>query len=109
MSLCRTLEGANWNRCVNYCTLKTIIILMETIKDLYIARLPRRWAICRSAVQCGQLGICTDDVPSRGKRAAGTTPTALPRDSVTLDDLIFGAATRRTVRCPPVDTASHSR
>jgi len=30
---------------------------------------------------------------------------------VTLDDLIFGAATRRTVRCAPVavDTASHCR
>jgi hypothetical protein len=26
---------------VNYFTLRTIIILMETIKDLYIARLPR--------------------------------------------------------------------
>jgi hypothetical protein len=33
---------------VSYVTLKNIIILMETIKDLYIARLPRRWAICRS-------------------------------------------------------------
>jgi hypothetical protein len=29
-------------------TYRNIIILMEMIKDLYIARLPRRWAICRS-------------------------------------------------------------
>jgi hypothetical protein len=61
---------------VSYFTLRTIIILMETIKDLYIARLPRRMGDLSLAVQCGQLGICTMTWKC-GKRAAGTTPTAL--------------------------------
>jgi hypothetical protein len=40
-------------------TYRNIIILMETIEDLYIARLPRAMGDLSLAVQCGQLGICT--------------------------------------------------
>src|SRR5215831_17245719 len=32
--VCRTFRGANRKRCVSYFTLRTILILMETIKDL---------------------------------------------------------------------------
>src|SRR5262245_10361574 len=35
--VCRTFRGANRERCVNYFTLRIIVILMETIKDLYIS------------------------------------------------------------------------
>jgi hypothetical protein len=84
-------------------TYRNIIILMGTIKDpLYRS----------AAAAMGDLSLAVQMLTCQcGKRAAGTTPTALPRDSVTLDDLIFGAATRRTVRCAPVavDTASHCR
>jgi hypothetical protein len=34
-SVCRTFRGANRGRCVSYFTLRIIIILMETIKDIY--------------------------------------------------------------------------
>jgi hypothetical protein len=38
--VCRTFRGANRERCVSYFTLRIIIILMETIKDLYQAQRP---------------------------------------------------------------------
>jgi hypothetical protein len=49
---------------VSYFTLRIIIILMETIKDLYIARLPRRWAICRSRCNAASSAYGKDDVPA---------------------------------------------
>jgi len=33
--VCRTFRGANREECVSHFTLRIIIILMETIKDLY--------------------------------------------------------------------------
>jgi hypothetical protein len=91
-------------------TYRNIIILMGTIKDPLYRSAAAAMGDLSLAVQMRPARHIHDDVPA-WQRAAGTTPTALSRDSVTLDDLIFGAATRRTVRCAPVavDTASHCR
>jgi hypothetical protein len=48
------VRGANWKRCVSYFTLRIIIILMETIKDLY-----KRLIDHRPSPPSGGLPVCT--------------------------------------------------
>src|SRR5262252_8592324 len=48
--VCRTFRGANREKCVSYFTLIAMIILMETIKDLYA-----RWDFSRAQRGKGRL------------------------------------------------------
>jgi len=102
---------------VSYFTLRTIVVLMETMKDFYSSTtiLPSAAVATRPCDlrvnEYAAYSRCQLFANAAIKRIAAAVATSREGNRHQHGSHRVGAATRRTVRCSPVavDTASHCR